>query len=43
MERAVQMLKDRTECFDDYFPCSGKGCMLDHVWRWLNSSANQRR
>lgn len=34
IERGVQ--KDRTECFDDYFPCSKKVCRLDHVWRWLN-------
>jgi len=36
MERQVQVLKDRTENFDDYFPCSKKVCGLDHVWRWLN-------
>ncbi|MEM0482621.1 MAG: hypothetical protein QXM16_07040 [Nitrososphaerota archaeon] len=27
IERAVQMLKDRTENFDDYFPCRKKACM----------------
>jgi len=31
----VQVLKNRTEIFDDYF-CSKKVCRLDHVWRWLN-------
>ncbi|MEM0079427.1 MAG: DDE-type integrase/transposase/recombinase [Nitrososphaerota archaeon] len=36
VERAVQMLKDRTENFDDYFPCRRRECILDHVWRWLN-------
>ncbi|NHV06706.1 MAG: IS6 family transposase [Thaumarchaeota archaeon] len=36
IERQVQVLKDRTENFDDYFPCSKKVCRLDHVWRWLN-------
>ncbi|MEM2058022.1 MAG: hypothetical protein QXO76_07235 [Thermoproteota archaeon] len=30
------MLKDRTENFDDYFPCRRKACTLNHVWRWLN-------
>ncbi|MEM2587116.1 MAG: hypothetical protein QXV23_02340 [Candidatus Bathyarchaeia archaeon] len=28
MERAVQMMKDRTESFDE--------CILEHIWRWLN-------
>jgi putative transposase len=36
IERQVQFLKDRTENFDDYFPCNKKVCRLDHVWRWLN-------
>ncbi|MEM0481423.1 MAG: hypothetical protein QXM16_00830 [Nitrososphaerota archaeon] len=36
IERAVQMLKDRTENFDDYFPCRKKACILGHVWSWLN-------
>ncbi|MEM2293558.1 MAG: hypothetical protein QXI11_05435 [Thermoproteota archaeon] len=36
VERAVQMLKDRTEDFDDYSPCRKRECILDHVWRWLN-------
>jgi hypothetical protein len=36
MERAIQSLKDRVECFDDSFPCSKKGCSLQHVRRWLN-------
>ena len=35
MERAIQSLKDRVECFDDNFPCSKKGCSLQHVRRWL--------
>ena len=27
IERTMQYIKDRTECFDDYFPCSRKkGC-----------------
>ncbi|MEM2571351.1 MAG: hypothetical protein QXP96_06515 [Thermoproteota archaeon] len=36
MERAVQMLKDRTESFDDYIPCRKKARILEHVWRWQN-------
>ncbi|MEM1769140.1 MAG: hypothetical protein QXU63_01960 [Nitrososphaerota archaeon] len=30
------MLKDRTEEFDDHFPCRKRECILDHVWMWLN-------
>ena len=38
IERTIQyMIKDRTECFDDYyFPCRKKNCKLLHVWNWLN-------
>ncbi|MEM1976141.1 MAG: DDE-type integrase/transposase/recombinase, partial [Candidatus Caldarchaeum sp.] len=36
VERAVQTLKDRTESFDDHFPCRKKPCILEHVWKWLN-------
>jgi putative transposase len=37
IERTVQYIKDRTECFDDYFPCSRKrGCNLSHVKNWLS-------
>ena len=37
IERTMQyMIKDRTECFDDYFPCRKKDCKLLHVWNWLN-------
>jgi len=36
MERFVQYVKDRTEGFDDYFPCFKKRCRLDHVRGWLN-------
>ena len=36
MERFVQYVKDRTECFDDYFPCRKEHCRLDHVKGWLN-------
>jgi putative transposase len=35
MERFIQYLKDRTECFDDHFPCRKEGCEMQHVWNWL--------
>jgi hypothetical protein len=36
MERFIQYLKDRTECFDDHFRCQKKDCdMQQHVWNWL--------
>ncbi len=31
----IQYLKDRTECFDDYFPCRKDNCKLNHVINWL--------
>jgi len=36
IERTIQYVKDRTECFDDYFPCIKKNCKLKHVQKWLN-------
>jgi len=36
VERTMQYIKDRTECFDDYFPCRQKNCKLKHVRHWLN-------
>ena len=36
IERTMQYIKDRTECFDDYFPCKLKNCKLKHVINWLN-------
>jgi putative transposase len=37
MERFIQHIKDRTECFDDHFPCRKKkeNCDMQHVWNWL--------
>jgi putative transposase len=35
MERFVQQIKDRTECFDDHFPCRKHNCNNQHVWNWL--------
>jgi putative transposase len=36
IERKMQYIKDRTECFDDYFPCKLKNCKLKHIRNWLN-------
>ena len=36
MERFVQYVKDRTEEFDDYFPCRKERCRFEHVERWLS-------
>jgi putative transposase len=35
IERTMQYIKDRTESFDDYFPCKRKKCKLKHVKNWL--------
>jgi putative transposase len=35
IERTMQCIKDRTECFDDYFPCREKRCKLKHVENWM--------
>ncbi len=40
IERTMQYIKDRTECFDDYFPCKKKKCKLKHVINWLNLFAD---
>ena len=36
IERTMQYIKDRTESFDDYFPCKKKRCKLKHVQQWFN-------
>jgi putative transposase len=41
IERTIQYIKDRTECFDDYFPCikereEGRRCKLQHITSWFN-------
>jgi putative transposase len=28
--------RDRTEYFDDYFPCQKDNCILEHVRNWFN-------
>lgn len=35
IERTIQYIKDRTECFDDYFPCTRIYCKLEHIMNWL--------
>ena len=35
---AIQYIKDRTECFDDYFPCNKDDCSSNnkkHVRNWF--------
>ncbi len=34
MERSIQYIKDRTECFDDNFPCKDN-CSKEHVKNWF--------
>ena len=41
IERTMQYIKDRTECFDDYFPCRKVNCKLKHLMNWLNLFACQ--
>ncbi len=38
VERTIQYIKDRTEIFDDYFPCRLKNCKMIHALNWLNLS-----
>ena len=35
IERVIQYFKDRTEGFDDYYPCVKKDCNLEHVYNWI--------
>jgi hypothetical protein len=35
IERTIQYIKERTECFDDYFPCTRINCQLEHLVNWL--------
>jgi putative transposase len=35
MERFIQKIKDRTECFDDHFPCRSENCNKRHVINWI--------
>jgi putative transposase len=40
IERTIQYIKDRTECFDDYFPYRREKCGLIHLRNWLNLSVD---
>jgi hypothetical protein len=40
IERTMQYIKDRTESFDDYFPCKLKNCKLNHIRNWMNLFVN---
>lgn len=36
IERTIQYVKDRTESFDDYFPCrKERSCKLEHILNWF--------
>src|SRR5205085_706686 len=35
IERTMEYVKDRTEGFDDYYPCKKLGCNLNHVYQWF--------
>ncbi len=34
------IIYDRTEGFDDYFPCTKARCKLQHITNWLNLFVN---
>ncbi len=36
IERTIQYIKDRTESFDNYFPCRKEHCNLFHIKNWMN-------
>ena len=40
IERTMQYIKDRTECFDDYFPCRKKRCKPRQVKNWMRFFAD---
>jgi putative transposase len=40
IERAIQCFKDRTENFDDYYPCKHLGCDVNHVYNWTGLFAS---
>ena len=38
IERAIEYVKDRTEGFDDYYPCRKSvvvDCNIVHVYQWM--------
>jgi putative transposase len=38
IERTMQYVKDRTESFEDYFPCKKLECKLKHIKKWFDLS-----
>jgi putative transposase len=40
IERKMQYIKDRTESFDNYFPCRKEKCKLNHMINWMNLFVN---
>jgi hypothetical protein len=38
VERFIQHIKDRIECFDDHFPCRKEDCDRKNVVNWLKLS-----
>jgi hypothetical protein len=36
IEITMQYIMDKTERFEDYFPCRVKNCKMKHVKNWLN-------
>jgi putative transposase len=40
IERTMQYIKDRTECFDDCFPCKKNKCKLVHIKNWIKLFVN---
>ena len=36
IERTIQYIKERTKCFNNYFPCTRINCKLEHVINWLD-------
>lgn len=40
IEKTMQYIKDRTEGFDNYFPCSQENCKQSHVKNWLRLFVN---
>jgi putative transposase len=41
IERTMQYIKDRTEGFDDYFPCKKNKCKLNHIKQWIRLFVDQ--
>ena len=35
IERNMEYIQDKTECFDDYYPWKKLNCNLNHVYQWV--------